>query len=99
MIIFCCLKTSKEVSNILRYRHILFFFSLLWKNKKGPHRGGSLRHVPPKDGSPYSLWAYGLDVMETGTSILLDGIRHQRRAVGLLQREHEERTDDTEEDS
>ena len=50
--------------------------------------GGSHRHVAPKDDYPYTWWAYGLDVMETGASLILDGIRHQRKAVGLMEKAH-----------
>ena len=60
--------------------------------------GGSRRHVPPKDDNPYAWWAYGLDVMETGASIVLDGIRHQRKAVALMQQAHAERVEKSEED-
>ena len=60
--------------------------------------GGSRRHVPPKDDNPYAWWAYGLDVMETGASIVLDGIRHQRKAVALMQHAHAERVEKSEED-
>ena len=60
--------------------------------------GGSRRHVPPKDDNSYAWWAYGLDVMETGASIVLDGIRHQRKAVALMQQAHAERVEKSEED-
>ena len=50
--------------------------------------GGSHWHVPPKDDNPYAWWAYGLDVMETGVSLVLDGIQHQRKAVGLMEKAH-----------
>ena len=60
--------------------------------------GGSCHHVPQKDDNPYAWWAYGLDVMETGASIVLDGIRHQRKAVALMQQAHAERVEKSEED-
>ena len=50
--------------------------------------GGSRRHVAPKDDNPYAWWAYGLDVMETRPSLVLHGIRHQRKAVGLMEKAH-----------
>ena len=52
--------------------------------------GGSRQHVPPKDDNPYAWWAYGLDVMETGVSLVLDGIRDQRKAVRLMEKAHED---------
>ena len=50
--------------------------------------GGSCQHVPPKDDNPYACWAYGLDVMETRASLVLDGIWHQGKAVGLMEKAH-----------
>ena len=50
--------------------------------------GGSCRHVAPKDDNPYAWWAYVLDVMETGASLVLDGVQHQRKAVELMEKAH-----------
>ena len=71
-------------------------YFLQWK--KGLCMGGSKRNVEPKDDNPYSWLSYGLDVMETGASLILDGIRHQRKAVGLMQKCHEAMDEDPEED-
>ena len=35
-------------------------------------------NVAPKDNNPYAWWSYGLEVMETGTSMVLDGISFGR---------------------
>ena len=51
--------------------------------------GGARRLRKPEDNNPYSWWLYGLDVMEIGASDIIDGIRHQRKAVTLMQKEHE----------
>ena len=51
--------------------------------------GGARRIREPADDNPYSWWLYGLDVMEIGASDIIDGIRHQRKAVSLMQKEHE----------
>ena len=60
--------------------------------------GGSCRHVLPTNDNPYAWWEYGLDVMETGASIVLDGIRHQRKAVALMKQAHAKRVEKSEED-
>ena len=55
-------------------------------------------NVAPTDDNPYAWWSYGLEVMETGTFMVLDGIRAQRKGVGLMQKAHEERGENSEED-
>ena len=66
--------------------------------RRGFRMGGSCHNVTPKDDNPYAWWSYGLEVMETGTSMVLDGIRAQRKCVGLMQKAHEERGENSEED-